>query len=125
MITSADKGGKVVAMDNEAYTLKNCEGQLDNKEFYVKLDHDPTTNIVNEINSEIRRILDKKLIDKIESQLLSEHQPKSTKDFIVLRTPQPKIPKDVIVLWVPQDTQGFHCSMDSPRYTRYLTIFFH
>ena len=59
MITSADKGGKVVVMDNEAY-VNNCEGQLDNKEFYVQLDHDPTTNIVYEINSEIRSMLDKK-----------------------------------------------------------------
>ena len=67
VITSA-----VVVMDNEAY-VKNCEGQLNNNEFYVKLDHDPTTNIVNEINTEIRSMLDKKHIDKKESQLLSEH----------------------------------------------------
>ena len=85
VITSADKGGKFVVMDNVT-DVKNCEGQLDNKEFYVKLDHDPTTNIANEVNSESTKMLDKKLIDKKESQLLSEHRSR------------PRIPKDVIVL---------------------------
>ena len=63
VITSADKGGKVVVVDNEAY-VKNFEGQLNNNEFYVKLDHDPTTNIVNEINTEIRSMLDKNILTK-------------------------------------------------------------
>ena len=33
------------------------------------------------------------------------------------------IHKDVIVLWTPQDTQGCHCSMYSPRYTR-MSLFY-
>ena len=83
VITNADKGGNVV-MNNEAY-VKNCDGQFDNKESYVELNRDTTTNIVSEINSEIRSMLDKKPIGRKESQLHSEH------------------------LYIDQ---GCHCSMD-------------
>ena len=60
IINKADKGVKVVVMDRHVY-INNCEYQLNNKEFYVKLDHDPTQNICNDINSEIKNMLDNKL----------------------------------------------------------------
>ena len=86
----------------------------------------------------------KKLIDKKESQLLSEHQvdqrchysmdppryiwmslfyvlPKIHKDVIVLCTPQDT--QGCHCSWTPQDTQGCHCSMYSPRYTR-MSLFY-
>ena len=72
VITKADKGGKVVVMDREKY-IENCEGQLNDNEFYTKVDQDPTTNIINEIQLEIKEMTDKKLIDTKESSLLTEH----------------------------------------------------
>ena len=39
IITKADKGGKVVVMDKERY-IKNCQTQLDDKEFYETISTD-------------------------------------------------------------------------------------
>ena len=71
VITSADKGGKVVVMDKVAY-IKECENQLKNPEFYTKIDTDPTEEIVDEIKTEVSNMLDKNLISKKESHQLTE-----------------------------------------------------
>ena len=72
VITEADKGWKVIVMDKEVY-IEECEKQLNNDEFYIKLDEDPTNSIVNEIEAEIKGMVDKKLLNNKESQLLTEH----------------------------------------------------
>ena len=51
----------------------NCKYQLDNEEFYTKIDHDTTENICENIESQISKMVEKKLIDKKESQLLKEN----------------------------------------------------
>ena len=72
VINRADKGGKVVVMDKQTY-INNCECQLNDEEFYIKLDHDPTHDICKDINSEIKNMLDDKLIDTKEFHILTEH----------------------------------------------------
>ena len=72
VITEADKGWKVIVMDKEVY-IEECEKQLNNDEFYIKLDEDPTNSIVNEIEAEIKGMVDKKLLNNKESQLLTKH----------------------------------------------------
>ena len=72
IITNADKGGKVVVMDRNTY-IENCENQLNDNEFYMKIEQDPTTNTINEIQSEIAKMTESKLIDTKESKLLTEH----------------------------------------------------
>ena len=71
-ITSADKGGKVVVMDKEVY-IDQCKTQLDDPEFYKKVDEDPTRQIVEEIQCEVSDMLSKKLMSKKESLLLTEN----------------------------------------------------
>ena len=63
VITSADKGGKVVVMDKVAY-INECQNQLKNPEFYSEIDTDPTQEIVDEIKTEIN-MLDKTCWTKI------------------------------------------------------------
>ena len=72
IIKSADKGGKNVVMDREMY-IEYCQKQLDNQEFYEKIESDPTQNIKEEIRSEVNGMLTDKLISKKESFLLTEH----------------------------------------------------
>ena len=71
IIHRADKGGKIVVMDKDVY-INDCKYQLDNEEFYTKINHDPTENICENIESEISKMVEKKLIDKKEPQLLKE-----------------------------------------------------
>ena len=72
IIHSADKGEKIVVMDKDVY-INNCKYQLDTEEFYTKIDHDPTANICENIESEISKMVEKKFIDKKESQLPKEN----------------------------------------------------
>ena len=72
IIHRADKGGKIVVMDKDVY-INNCKYQLDNEEFCTQMGHDTTENICENIESEISKMVEKKLIDKKESQLLKEN----------------------------------------------------
>jgi hypothetical protein len=72
VIQRADKGGKVVIMDKEAYT-QSCKDQLKNKEFYTTIKDDPTEEMCDQIRTEIQDMLEKELISKKESQLLTEN----------------------------------------------------
>ena len=71
IITSADKGGKIVVMDRSDY-LENCTSQLENDEFYVKISNGPTNEISEEIGEEIKSLKENKLINNNEFNLLSE-----------------------------------------------------
>ena len=44
VITSADKGGKVVILDKEEYKA-NCFDQLNNKKFYKEIENNPTEDL--------------------------------------------------------------------------------
>ena len=59
-------------MNKQRY-VNNCECQVNDEEFDVKLDNYPTHNISEDINSEMKSMLDNKLTDKKESLLLTEH----------------------------------------------------
>ena len=59
-------------MDKTTY-VENWENQLRNSEYYKKIDHYPTQQIVDEINSEVNDMLDKNLVTKKECSLLTEH----------------------------------------------------
>ena len=72
VVTKADKGRKVIVMDKEYY-VTNCETQLNNKEFYEKIDDDPTETIADDIETEVYKMLEKEQIDKRESQVIMEH----------------------------------------------------
>ena len=74
IITRADKGGKVVVMDRSKY-MEECTNQLDNEEFYIKLNTDPTAQITSELEKEIKSM--ENLIDKSEFQLITEFLNKS------------------------------------------------
>ena len=52
IITRADKGGKVVVLDKQKY-IEHCESQLDNPEFYEKINTDPNEGVAKDIRSEI------------------------------------------------------------------------
>ena len=49
-IKKADKGAAVVIMNRDDY-IKEGIRQLSDANFYVKLDHDPTTDNINEIHN--------------------------------------------------------------------------
>ena len=72
LITTADKGGKVVILDKEEYKT-NCIDQLNNKEFYKEIENNPTEDICNEINSTVNNMLKEKYITEKESKTITEH----------------------------------------------------
>ena len=64
----ADKGGKIVVMDKDSYT-NSCEKQLDDKEFYIRIDEDSTNKICDDIHSEIVQMVQNKQMSKKELEL--------------------------------------------------------
>ena len=70
-ITSADKGGKVVVTDRSTY-IDQCQRQLDDPEYYKKVEIDPSQKVTDEIRSEVSEMLKQKLISKKDSLLLTE-----------------------------------------------------
>ena len=71
VITSADKGGKIVVLDKNDY-LKECTKQLENQEFYRAVYEDPTTQLAEEIENEMKAMEETNLIGKKEFHLLTE-----------------------------------------------------
>ena len=71
VITSADKGGKIVVLDKEEY-LNECTKQLENQEFYRTVNEDPTSQLAEEIENELKSMEEKELIDKKEFNVLIE-----------------------------------------------------
>ena len=53
--------------------IKNCEAELDHKEFYERTSSDPAENIVDRIESEIRIRLTKNMIGEKVSYVIMEH----------------------------------------------------
>ena len=58
IIHRPDKGGKIVVMDKDVY-INNCKYQLDNEELFTKIDHAPTENKCENIESEISKMVEK------------------------------------------------------------------
>ena len=71
IITSADKGGKILVLEKGEY-LEECTKQLENKEFYQTVDADPSTQLAEEIEREMKTMEENNLIGKKEFHLLAE-----------------------------------------------------
>ena len=61
IITKTDKGGAAVIIDVEDY-VKEVEHQLNNKDAYKKLQHDPTQTHTRLVNDAVTRFKNDKLI---------------------------------------------------------------
>ena len=53
IITSIDKEGIIVVTNNDDY-LENCTGQLNEDEFYQKIEKDPTPKLIEKIEKEMK-----------------------------------------------------------------------
>ena len=69
-VKPADKGGKVVVMDTDAYTAA-CENDLSNTNFYNQLDEDPNTSFAEEVKSRTESLLNQNMISEEESQFIT------------------------------------------------------
>ena len=63
IIKKADKGAAVVIMSRDDY-IKEGIRQLSDANFYVKLDHDPTPNHIDEIHNTLLKALQRDEITK-------------------------------------------------------------
>ncbi|CAF0846075.1 unnamed protein product [Didymodactylos carnosus] len=67
LVISADKGGKIVAMNTSDYKAK-IEEKLSNSSTYTKLSGDPTKRLIRELASLVKVVQDKKEIDSKQSK---------------------------------------------------------
>ena len=71
-IKGADKGGKIVIMDTADY-IEHCELLLNDREFYEKLDANPTLIYTKEVKQKIDDMLKNNYIMKQEYNYLAEN----------------------------------------------------
>ena len=71
-IKAADKGGKIVIMDTADY-IEHCELLLNDREFYEKLDANPTLIYTKEVKQKIDDMLKNNYITKQEYNYLTEN----------------------------------------------------
>ena len=71
-IKAADKGGKIVIMDTADY-IEHCELLLNDREFYEKLDANPTLIYTKEVKQKIDDMLKNSYITKQEYNYLTEN----------------------------------------------------
>ena len=71
-IKAADKGGKIVIMDTVDY-IEHCQLLLNDREFYEKLDANPTLIYTKEVKQKIDDMLKNSYITKQEYNYLSEN----------------------------------------------------
>ena len=71
-IKAADKGGKIVIMDTADY-IEHCELLLNDREFYEKLDANPTLTYTKEVKQKIDDMLKNNYITKQEYNYLTEN----------------------------------------------------
>ena len=71
-IKGADKGGKIVIMDTADY-IEHCELLLNDREFYEKLDANPTLIYTKEVKQKIDDMLKNNYIMKQEHNYLAEN----------------------------------------------------
>ena len=88
VITRADKGGAVVIMDVDDYVAEGNR-QLSDKNFYKKLNHDPTPIYAERINNTIEQFKDEGLISETVAEGLKVHNPKTSNFYL-----NPKIHKE-------------------------------
>ena len=79
VIKPADKGGKVVVMNRKDYK-QECERNLEDKNFYTRLDEDPNQAYAEEVNNQAKQLLDDSMISEEEFKFI-------TKDGEEPRTP--------------------------------------
>ena len=74
-------------MDRDKY-IEHFTNQLDNEQFYVKVDEDPTVQLTTEIEKEVKSMED--FIDKSEYQLITEFlsNPRMAIFHVVSKDPQ-------------------------------------
>ena len=68
-IQKADKGGKVVMLETNTYT-ERCKTQLSNTEFYEHIDIDPNEKYSRNIQNEVTKMFEDKLVNNKEYKLL-------------------------------------------------------
>jgi hypothetical protein len=88
-IKKADKGSAVVVMNTSDY-LREGYQQLNDRQFYQKLDSDPTGNIATKINKVIQEMVDRNLITPKMASFLIIDKPKPGRFYLL-----PKIHKKV------------------------------
>ena len=87
IITKADKGGAVVLVNVEDY-LTEAKRQLDNMNFYTKLDVNPTATHSDVVNNTIRNFVKEKLVSEHIAKALTTDNPKKARFYLL-----PKIHK--------------------------------
>ena len=88
IITKADKGGAVVIMNVDDY-LKEAKRQLNDTEFYRKVDADLTDTHTDIVNDTIKKFVTEKLLDEHVAKALTVDDPKTAKFYML-----PKVHKE-------------------------------
>ncbi|CAF1351739.1 unnamed protein product, partial [Didymodactylos carnosus] len=73
LVISADKGGKIVAMNTSDYKAK-IEEKLSNSTIYTKLSRDPTKRLIKELAGLVKVVQHKKEIDSKQSKNLKNEK---------------------------------------------------
>ena len=96
IITHADKGGAVTILSVEDY-IKEAERQLTNVDFYAELNHDPTKEHAELINSTITGFIKEKLITEKLGKNLMQKEPRTPKLYFRPKIHKPNNPGRPIV----------------------------
>ena len=96
VIKPADKGSAVVVLSKEDY-LKEADWQLNNQDYYQKLDVDPTHQYVSEVKSYINSMFTRGQIDKQTKIFLTPYLPRTARFYLLPKIHKPGNPGRRIV----------------------------
>ncbi|XP_069500915.1 uncharacterized protein [Ambystoma mexicanum] len=70
IIRQADKGGAIVIMNRNDY-IQECEKLLSDENHYLKIDRDPSNDLLNIIRDKVHKAVDEQMISKQEGEYLT------------------------------------------------------
>ena len=105
IISKADKGGAVVIQDLDDY-LAEANRQLENTEFYKKVDRDLTNEHIGIVNETVKKFLAEKLITERAAKALTVKEARAPKFYMLPKVHKANNPGRPIIAAVNSPTSG-------------------
>ena len=131
VIKPADKGSTVVVISKEDY-INKVQQQLNDTNYYQKLNKDPTSSYITEIRRVVTMMFDKGLINKNTKNFLIPDSPRIARLYLLPKLHKPGVPGRPIVSSNGSPTENISrfvdhflrpCTAGIPSYIRDTTDF--
>ena len=111
VIKPTNKASAVVVLSREDYVMK-AEQQLNDTNYYQKLENDPTSAFAEEIKRTVIAMFDRGLINKHTKDFLAPRSPKIASLYLLPKLHKPDIPGRPIVASNGSPTENISCFVD-------------